>query len=216
MAFGRSRTAALAVAFLCLASCPNAQGGGGDAGDGGDADATLAGEGGDASLGLDAFVMCDPVRTISPIVVPVDALTGAAICNVTLVDAPNDALLPCTGNDGCTGPCEFTVAELTGSETMTFSVTITAPGYGPTVVDGLMPTECGCDAGACKPPQLLMVSLATIDGGAVDAGMDAPMEGSPDAHGDARPHDATSDHSEDVVRLDAVSDVTGSSDAHHD
>lgn len=188
-----SRHFLLMLGAVCAAACNGGSGGSADAA----VDTAMEAAPLDAAadVELEAAVPCEPEHTVSPIVSVMDAKTGNAICDATLVNAPDDSFLPCFGNDGCTGSCQYTISELGSSETATFSVTITAPGYAPAVASGLTPTECGCDAGPCETPQQITVSLMALDGGSSsDAGKDATLDARMDAHlTDARAGDAQRD-----------------------
>jgi hypothetical protein len=103
---------------------------------------------------------CEIYRIIPPMLIVTDQSTGAPICDVTVTGAAQQAsLAPCT-DTGCPKTCAYDVDSLGGSST-SFSVTITATGYGTTTVTGLMQGGCGCDT-ECPAPQQVSATLIPV------------------------------------------------------
>ena len=103
---------------------------------------------------------CEIYRIIPPMLIVTDQRTGAPICAVTVTGAAQQAsLAPCT-DTGCPKTCAYDVDSLGGSST-SFSVTITATGYGTTTVTGLMQGGCGCDT-ECPAPQQVSATLIPV------------------------------------------------------
>jgi hypothetical protein len=112
---------------------------------------------------------CEIYRIIPPVLTVTDQSTGAPICDVTVAGtAPGASLSACTGGE-CPKTCAYTVESYGGSSS--FSITITAPGYGTTTVTGLTQGGCGC-SDTCPAPQQVSATLTpsvtpppTLDGG---------------------------------------------------
>ena len=110
--------AMVAVAAVLASGCGGSEGAGGDAGADIDVAVEAAALDGTTDAEIEASVDCSPTQIVSPIVSIVDSRTAKAICNATLVDAPDDGLFPCFGNDGCTSACQYTVVELGASPSL--------------------------------------------------------------------------------------------------
>jgi hypothetical protein len=138
-----------AVAFACGGSTLSPGGGSSSSGDGGTGTGSGTGS---------VTETCNVVRLVPPVLTVLNAINGIAVCNAVLVN--NDAganLSSCTGSEGCTGTCPYTVRSL-GGEGTSFSVTISAPGYIPVNVPNLNVQTCGC-SGTCAGPQEVTVKL---------------------------------------------------------
>jgi len=139
--------ALLLVAAACGGTTLPGNGSGGDAGQ-----HPPATDSGSPRPGIDGGT-CNLVQIESPVLTVTDALTGKPICDATLVAGQTTvSLFP----DGSAPACTYTV---NGSSGSTFSISITAPGYGVATVNGLMVRYCGCE-GACEAPQQVSASLS--------------------------------------------------------
>jgi len=118
-----------------------------------------AGSGTGSGTGTAPPGTCNLARIIPPILTVVNAVTGADICDATLVsfDGGTAELSPCAASDGCTGTCQYTVRQ-EGSYGSPFTITIAAPGYLQGVSPELTTETCGCE-GACAPEQQATVKL---------------------------------------------------------
>ncbi len=115
----------------------------------------------DGGRGDTGPAQCGGAVELLPVVTVLDGQTGAPICDAVLVD--NDAgayLNPCAGSgEDCTGKCSYTAS---GYGTPSgFSITISAPGYAPSKVTGLLTGACGC-GGPCELAQQKTVSLTPV------------------------------------------------------
>jgi hypothetical protein len=105
--------------------------------------------------------MCELYQIIPPILTVTDQSSGAPICDVTVVGSAQQASLsPCAG-DACPKTCAYDVESFGGSSS-SFSVTITASGYGTTTVTGLTQGGCGCDTASCPAPQEVSATLVRV------------------------------------------------------
>jgi hypothetical protein len=118
---------------------------------------------------------CGIEEIIPPILTVTDQVTGKPICDAVAAKDPGSGeLSPCiSGEQGCTGKCQYTVLGDGSGSGPTFSIEVTAPGYQAATVSGLMTNSCGCTSD-CPSPQEALVALTPLppleDGGTDDGG----------------------------------------------
>jgi hypothetical protein len=97
-----------------------------------------------------------------------DDTTGVPVCNAFLAaDAgAGVGLYPCAGGEGCSGKCPYVVNDY-GASGGTFSIEISAPGYGTFEVSNLRMQYCGC--GPCPGPEEVSVKIS-MEATPLDAG----------------------------------------------